>query len=44
MVPIRLPTQRSAAGHGRNYIDDEQRIVYKAPAANLLIAQLRHHY
>jgi len=38
------PLKHALAGYGSRRINDEHRMVYKAEADALLIAQLRYHY
>jgi toxin YoeB len=38
------PLKHALSGYWSRRINDEHRIVYKASADNILIAQLRYHY
>ena len=38
------PLKHALSGYWSRRINDEQRIVYKASADSILIAQLRYHY
>jgi len=38
------PLKHALAGYGSRRITDEHRMVYKAEAGALLVAQLRYHY